>query len=215
MLKKLIINFSLPFFFIMTINPDSIFNSVFWKKDYEVNNIILYSNPDKDHKLNYYKAETELDNAVGDKFYNNLIDFDKYQKIFSKIFFIKKIDPGDGDKDSGIYYSLLNFSPLKNRGYYVNLKYYTEDNSETKRYVVEWSPVTDFKKNFEVDPDCLFVKLVYGRWQIIENEGKIKISVEYYNDFQVPGPKAIIYNVEKSVTVNALKELIKYTLAEK
>ena len=32
---------------------------------------------------------------------------------------------------------------------------------------------------------------------------------------KLPEPKAIIYKVEKTVTVNALKDLIKYTLTKK
>ena len=136
MTKKFIINFLL-ILLVMSVSSDSIFNSIFWKKDYEVNNITLYSNLDKDHKLNFYKAETVLDNVLGSKFFNNLIDFDKYQDIFTKIFFIKKVENSDGNKNSGIYYSLLDFSPLRNRGYYVNLKYYTENSSTTKKYIVE------------------------------------------------------------------------------
>jgi hypothetical protein len=165
--------------------------------------------------LNFYKAEIVLDNVLGDKFYNNLIDFDKYDKIFTKIFFFKKIEPVDGTDNSGIYYSLLNFSPLKNRGYFIKLKYYTEKSSAEKKYVIEWQPVTEFKKSYKADADSLNVKLIYGRWQIIESNGKLKISIEYYNDFEVVGPKEIIFEVEKSVTVNALKELVHYTMAKR
>jgi hypothetical protein len=213
MLKKLIINICLFILFIFSLYSESIFNSIKWKMDYKENNITLYTNQDKDHKLNFYKAEIVLDISLEDNLYNNLIDFDKYHKIFPKIFIFKKVEQDSDNINSGIYYSLLNFSPLKNRGYYISVEYYVENSISNKKYVVEWQPVTDFKQSYMVDENCIIVKLIYGRWQIIEMDGKIKLSVEYYNDFEVVGPKEMIFNVEKMITISALKDLIKYTMS--
>jgi hypothetical protein len=199
------------FLFDSSINARSIFDSVKWEKDKEKKNISIYICKDLEKKLNYYKAETVLENIEGNVFFNNLLDLNNYPQIFPKIIFFKDAGPSLSADSSGICYFRLNFAPLKNRDYYANFRSYKEESLSEKKYVIEWWPLSDNENSFEPESNFLRVKMVHSRWQITETENKIKISIEYYNDFKVIGPKPIIYAIEKDITFNALDDLIKYT----
>jgi len=191
---------------------ESIFDSVKWTKDYEDKGISLFYQYDEKANINFYKAETVINTKNGDKFFTNLIDFNKYPQIFPKIFVSKIVEDFTDTIRSGIMYFDLNFCPFKNREYFVNYKYFTEETSKSKRYVVEWWPISD-KKFSDPAKNKVRVNLIYGRWQIVETDGKTKISVEYYNDFKVNGPSIIVQKIEKESTVDAIKNLLKFTFS--
>jgi hypothetical protein len=193
----------LNIFFIYS--TETIFDNVNWEKVSEVDGITLYMQENKNSKATFYKASKIINNAKINDIFNTLMDLDNYPFIFHKIIKFEKkfiINP-----DKFIVYSILNFSPLKNRDYYVELtrNKMIFDNKTT--YIVEWHPTQtvypenkNYKRAFNIN----------GRWILKEgNDNNIIVSVEYYNDFEIPALKSLIQNFEKISTINALKDLLK------
>jgi hypothetical protein len=191
---------------------ESIFDSVVWKKDSTQKNINLSYQKNKEDNLSFYKAEITLDISDGEIFFNNLLCFEKYPEIFPKMLVCRKINESSVPPHNGFYYFILDFRPLKNRDYIVNSRYFIEKNNNEKKYILEWFPVIDNSALVPENKSNMRVDFINGRWQIIEKNGKIKISVEYYNDFKVIGPKVIVNKIEKYSVINAVRDLIKYTL---
>jgi hypothetical protein len=212
-MKKILLSFFLIFNFLLFNFSESIFDSVYWKKDFVEKNISLFFQNDSENKINFYKAEIVLDCAVGEIFYKSLTDFENYSKIFPKMIKFTKFENKPDIQNAGIYYCAINFRPLRNRHYFVDLYFNSDITAEKKKYVVEWKPVDENRfYDFDDNKKYLLVRKVYGRWQIIEENGKTKISVEYYNDFGVVGPKGIVQKIEKDSTVNAVKDIVKYVM---
>jgi hypothetical protein len=120
------------------------------------------------------------------------------------------------EKNKYLVYSLLDFHPLKNRDYYIIFEFAA--NEKENEYFVEWYPAgEEYKNTAGVEPTkkIVRVKNIYGRWKIKNADNKIKVSVEYHNDFELNIPKQITASFEKKSTVEALNNLISHTMAEK
>ncbi len=188
----------------------SIFDSVEWELIKNEKNISLFMHYDALRILNYYRAETCIENKKGLDFFYNLIDFDKYPIMFPRTLLMKKVASG-----RNVYYVLLNFCPFKNRDYYVVMMQHMIDSQAGKEYILEWKPADSICEMPGENKNCLRLDLVYGRWRIVEKGSKTIISVEYLNDFKLNIPRPVLFEFEKKEIINALKNLLKYTLIKK
>jgi hypothetical protein len=197
----------------LTFNSDksskSIFDKVQWIKIKEKNGITLYMQKNKNEKINSYKAEKILNSSNGEKLFKNLMDFDKYSKIFPRTIAYKKIK--DISKNKYLMYCQADFKPFKNRDYYEIYEYSVENKNNIKEWAIEWSPLGSYPEKFPDKKGFVRVKVIYGRWKIIELDDKVKISVEYYNNYNLPVSKALSAPFEKSSTIEALNKIINYT----
>lgn len=209
---------SLFFLLIATLSysKESIFDKVHWIKVEEKNSISLFMQKEKNSGTNYYKAEKTLNNCDSEAFFNSLLDFVNYPKIFPRTEVFDKIKKID--KNCFIIYSVINFSPLKNRDYFIILEYDIEKKSEnSKKYIVQWRPLPNDEEKDLIctDKDYVRAKKVFGRWTVEEINNYTKISVEYYNDFNLNFSPLFTTPLEKKSTIEALNNLINYTLQSK
>jgi hypothetical protein len=184
---------------------ETVFDNVKWQKISEVDGITLFIQENQNSKATFYKASKIINNAKINDIYNTLMDFDNYPEVFPKIIKFEKksiINP-----DKFIIYSIVDFTPLKNRDYYVELtsNKITSENKTT--FIIEWHPAqTLFPENIKYKR----VLNINGRWTIKEgNDNNLIVSVEYFNDFEVSVLKSLIQNFEKKSTINAVKDLLK------
>lgn len=187
----------------------SIFDKVQWVKISEKKGITLYIQKNKNEKINFYKAEKILNSSNGEKLFKNLMDFDKYSKIFPRTIVYKKIK--DISKNKYLMYCQANFKPFKNRDYYEIYEYSVENKNNIKEWTIEWYPLGAFPEKLPDKKGFVRVKVIYGRWKIIELDNKVKISVEYYNNYNLPVSKALSAPFEKSSAIEALNQIINYT----
>lgn len=187
----------------------SIFDKVQWEKINEKNGITLYMQKNKNEKINFYKAEKILNSKLGEKLFKNLMDFDIYKKFFPRTMEYKKIK--DISKDKYLIYCQANFKPFKNRDYYKIFEFSVENKNNIKGWTIEWSPLGSFPEKFPDKIGFVRVKDIYGRWKILEINNKVKISVEYYNNYNLPVSKGLSAPFEKSSTIDALNKLINFT----
>jgi len=190
----------------------SIFDKVQWVKNKEINGVILYMQKNKIERNNHYKAEKIISSKLGEKLYKNLMDFNSLSKIFPKILISKKIK--DISKNKYLMYRQTNFKPFKNRDYYIILEYSFENKNNIKEWTIEWFPLGSFSEKFSDNKNFIRVKDIYGRWKILESKNKTKISVEYFNDFNLSVPKGLSEPIEKSSTIDTLNQIIKYTIKQ-
>jgi hypothetical protein len=187
---------------------ESIFDNRNWKFIKSYNKIDLY-------EVNtgypcFYKAEVVLKTG----YYNNsvkaLLDFSNYPKIFPGTIIFQNLK----ETNNGIlFYCQLNFFPLKNRDYYIDAKYFESiDINNNRKWTLEWDPVNNAPEFSNPRSDKFkHVKNIYGRWTVQDlNRDEIKISVEYYNDWQVEANNDIKIALEKTTTINVLKNFLKY-----
>jgi hypothetical protein len=126
---------------------------------------------------------------------------------------IMTFKPLKQNENTILFYCQVSFFPLKNRDYFVGAKYFeTENMQDNRKWTLEWFPVADNPVIDDRKTDKFKrVKNINGRWIVQSlNNDKIKISVEYYNDWEVAVNNDIKIGVEKTTTVNALKNLLKY-----
>ena len=115
-----------------------------------------------------------------------------------------------------LFYSLINFSPLKNRDYFIELEYYSQKSTDGNNiYILKWTPYDQADK-FTVFYNIKRVKTIYGRWIIKElDNNDVYISVEYYNDFEINAPAYIMNAIEKKSTAKAIDNLLNYIMNKK
>ncbi len=188
---------------------ESIFDKVQWKKINEKNGITLYMQKNKLERNNLYKAERFISSSQGEKLFKNLMDFDKYIKIFPRTILYKKIK--DISKNKYLMYCQADFKPYKNRDYYILLEYFIVNKDNIKEWIIEWYPLDSYPEKFPDEKGFVRAKDIYGRWKIIELNDNVKISVEYYNDFNLTVTKFMSEPFEKSSTIEALDKIINYT----
>jgi hypothetical protein len=188
---------------------NSIFNKVQWEKVSEKNGITLFMQKNKNEKINSYKAEKILTSNQGEKIFKNLMDFDKYIKIFPRTMAYKKIK--DISKDKYLLYCQANFKPFQNRDYYIVLEYSAAGKNNAKEWIIEWYPTASSLGKFPEAKGFVRVNYIYGRWKIIEANDKVKISVEYFNNYNLPVSKTLSVPFEKSSTIEALNQILKYS----
>jgi hypothetical protein len=211
-MNKILISLLILFSCYIIFSKESIFDKVDWQKVYESNGVSLSVQKDKSEKTNYYKAKKTIDGLKGDALFKNIIDFDNYSKIFPRTSVFKPVKELGENKH--IIYSSINFKPLKDRDYYIVFEYYTLNGNGSKQHIIEWQPAnTDDIKTDPPKKNCLRVKNINGRWVVKENDsGKTEISFETHNDFELTVPKSASYPYEINSTVEAVEDLISYTL---
>jgi hypothetical protein len=211
-MSKIIVLLLTLFSSFIIFSKESMFDKIIWEKVYESNGVILCVQKDKNEKLNYYKAEKTVASAKSEDFFKNIIDFENYSKIFPRTTIFKQIK--ELGENKFIIYSSINFKPLKSRDYYIIFEYSVLNVNGNKQYIAEWYPVSseDFKMDSPIK-NHLRVKNINGRWIIKESgSGKTEIRFETHNDFELNVPKSAAYPYEINSTVDAIEDLINYTL---
>lgn len=197
-------------FFLRFLNAkDFIFDKVQWFKVDEKDEISLFISTDKEKRINFYKAEKVIKDNNAYKFFLALLDFDNYPKIFPRTEVFQKVK--EVSENRYIIYSIIDFSPLKKRDYFILLEYYIEKSQNDEKYILQWYPICENEEIKIENKNYVRVETVYGRWSIVKNIEKIKISVEYYNDFKLNVPAAFRVPFEKESTIEALNNLISYS----
>ena len=210
--KRLILLFLLNIIYIIP-SYASIFDNVEWEYEKESRTAKLYKQKNKETSLNYYKAEIKTDNLNFDELVTNISSFNMYNKIFSRTKFFKIIKRID--ERSYILNVELDFSPYKNRNYYIECRFEkakTEDNNN--KFILEWIPLDQIKYADLIQQSNTGKRITttYGRWSIIELSNKeLQISVEYYNDWETNLPLSFVYAVEKMSIFNNIFSFIKYS----
>ena len=204
--------FIFPVFIILSnfsIKADIFFFDNFkWVKEKKFDDIKLYTYKNV-NTITSFKAETIIKNQDAKLLYDTLLDFKNYPYIFPRTITFEKKEQFANNKY--LFYSLINFSPLMNRDYYIELEYYTQKlKNGNNIYILRWSPYNQSGK-FAVYKNIRRVKTIYGRWTIKELENnKLYISVEYHNDFEINAPASILNTVEKRSTVKAINNLLNF-----
>jgi hypothetical protein len=198
----------------LSINPDPFFfDNLNWEKEKTIKNIIIYSFKNSDNNISY-KAETIIKNFNAELIYNTLLDFKNYPYIFPRtITFEKK---SDLNNNKYLFYSIMNFSPFKNRDYFIEVEYYTKKiDNENNVYILQWGPYEEADK-FKVSDDMKRIKKIYSRWTVKKlKNNQTYISVEYHNDFEVNAPINILNSIKKNSTAKAIDNLLNYILNNK
>lgn len=190
-----------------SLSSEGLFHNVNWKEDSTDNNVTLYYDYDKETP--YYRAETVIRGIDAKQLYTILQDFNNYPDIFPKTVnfdLVKRLSD-----EEVIIYTQLNFSPMKNRDYY--LKFTANDLSDSKSefYRVAWSTFDDSGYKFSENKNCVRVSLVNGVWEIRQlDDDNVYVSVSYHNDWEIPISRRILNKFEKIETAKALKDLIIY-----
>jgi hypothetical protein len=184
----------------------SFFDKVQWVQIKGKKEVILYMQKNKFEKINSYKAEKTLTSKNGEKIFNTIMDFDKYKKIFPRTLAYKKIK--EISKNKYLVYSQINFSPYKNRDLYKIFEYSIDNKNNIKEWTVEWSSVDSYKEKLPDVKEFVRVKEIYARWKILEINDKVKISVEYHNDYNLPVSKGLSEPFEKNAIIDALNKVI-------
>ncbi len=187
----------------------SIFDKVQWVKIKEKNGVILFMQKNSIDRNNHYKAVKILNSIKGEKLFANLMDFNKFKKIFPKTLMYKKIK--EISKNKYLMYCQANFKPFKNRDYYMILDYSEENKNNIKEWAIEWYPLGSFLEKFPDEKGFVRVKDIYGRWKIMEINDKIRLSIELFNNFNLPVVKGLSAPFEKSSTIDTLNQLINYS----
>ncbi len=200
---------------IISINANTFFFDNFnWVKEKKYGDIQLYSYKNDNDNITSYKAETIIKNLDVKVIYDALLDFRNYRSIFPRTIIFEKREQLNNNKY--LIYSIIDFSPLMNRDYFIELEYYNEKLPDDNNiYVLRWIPFKDADK-FNDSNNIKRVKNIYGRWTIKELEnGNLYISVEYHNDFEINVPLKILESFEKKSTAKAIDNLINYVLNKK
>ena len=176
----------------------SIFDNVQWIKIKEKDGVILFI---KKNKLNnYYKAEKLLYSTNGDKFFTTLMNINDFSKVFPKTIIFKPVKNISSNKY--LMYCQVDFKPLKNRDYYIILEYSYVNKNNIKEWIIEWYPLDNLSDSYPVNEDLVRVKDIYGRWKIIESNNNVKISIEYFNNFNLLISKLIKEPFEKNSIIH-------------
>ena len=211
---KYFIHFILIFILNFSINPDSFFfDNLNWKEEIKIKDTMIYSYKNDDNIISY-KAETIIKNHDAKLLYNTLLDFKNYPYIFPRTVTFEKKSELNNNKF--LIYSIMNFSPLKNRDYFIEVQYYAKKiNNDENIYIFQWEPYDEADK-FESSNNMKRIKKTYGRWTIKElKNNNVYISVEYHNDFEVNAPTKLLNSIKKKSTAKAIDNLLNYLLNNK
>lgn len=195
-------------FFITELDAYTVFDNCKWQGHKKNEMIDLYW-IDKGYPC-FYKAETIVDGKYYDDIIGILTNFEKYPEVFSGTI---KFDVLEKKDNVFLIYCLINFFPLKNRDYLINAKYNEDtDDKNLKSWTLLWYPTGNgYNAGKVLNDKFKHVKKVNGRWTVrMLDDNKLKISVEYHNDWEVDANKDIKISIEKTATVNALKNLLKH-----
>ncbi len=213
--KRLILLFLLNIIYIIP-SFASIFDNVNWEYEKESKKAKLYKQKNEETSLNYYKAEIKTDNLNFNELVTNISSFNIYEKIFPRTNFFKVVKKID--EKNYIVNAELDFSPYKNRNYYIDCKLIqTKTEENNNKFIIEWIPLDQIKYADLIQP-CDKEKRItntYGRWSIIELGNKeLQISVEYYNDWETNLPLSFVYIAEKMSILNNIFSFINYSKKE-
>jgi len=191
----------------------TVFDSVNWNLEKSKNNISLFMQNDKSLKINFYKAETIVNNLDIDLIFNNIVDCNQYKKIFNNIEIFEIVE--FFTKNNFLLLAELNFFPYRNRAYLTECCLIKDDNNKT--FIFEWHPIHNINNEHYIKnkQNNKIVSLIYGRWTIkkIDNY-RIYMSIEYYNDWETNLPFKFIHELEKFYTIKNLQTIINYTLKQ-
>jgi hypothetical protein len=192
--------------FLNSLVYSSIFDNVNWQYHGARKNIKLFKTCDR-----LYKVETILNHNNIEDIVSYLTTRETYLKIFPKTKEYKKIK--QLNKNKFIIYEIINFSPLKSRDCFFEL----EINNYKNEYIIEWGPTKKKikHKNFK-NSDYIRVNDIYGRWKIKKIDNKsIYISIEFYSDFKIEIPTALLLSIEREESFKILKNLENFLNKEK
>jgi hypothetical protein len=190
----------------------TVFDTVDWNYEKTSRDISLYTQVNDETRINYYKAEIEIDNIDPAIILDTIGDFERYNQIFERTRFFKVVKRVDEERQ--IVEAELNFFPYRNRGYFIECWSKVEmNNNQKKCYQVAWKPVDRerFQGKASTGPWTKNIHFVNGRWTVIPREsGKTYIAVEYYNNWETSLPRAFLYQIEKLSTINNLRSLVNW-----
>ncbi len=201
---KILIRLFFIFFIHSTMfSIETVFDSVQWNVESSVKDISLFYNTDG--KVSFFKAETIVDNLKSEEVIASLMDFKNYFDIFPKTYFFNPVKKYDDHRY--IVYTKLDFFPLKKRDAFLDMSV----NYLDKGILLNWEPATEYVFT-DFAEDSVRAERIYGRWYVQELEDlKVKISVEYSNDWKVTNiPNSLLVSIQKTTTADALRNLLKY-----
>ncbi|OHD77052.1 MAG: hypothetical protein A2355_11650 [Spirochaetes bacterium RIFOXYB1_FULL_32_8] len=195
------------------ISKNKSFDNIEWVQVDEKKDVLLFMQENTSEENNHYKAEKIINGNKGDQLYKNLTNFEIYPTIFPKTLLYKKIKLISRNKY--LVYCQINFKPFKNRDYYIVLQKRIQIKQNSKEWIIEWSPVSRLSGNLPDIKGFTRVTELSGRWKIIEKDNRTKISVELYNDFNLPVVKSFALPFEKTATFDTLNQLVNYSIGSK
>lgn len=186
-----------------TESANSIFDGIFWTKDKNFRDLNLYYYIDGGDS--YYKAEKFLKGFSKDQIVESLTNLENYSKVFPRTDVFEKRMELDDSTD--LIYSKLDFFPMKDRDYFIEMK--VENSSDLT--TISWIPSSkrNATDNFQ---DAIRVERAYGRWTVKNlGDNEVFVSVEYSNDWKLENiPNSLIISSMKNGTADALRNLLKY-----
>lgn len=183
------------------------------EKENKLKNTILYIYNDGNSPINFYRAEILVDGLSSETISNVIWDFENYKNVFMLVKFYK--DLKITNENEKVAAGELIFFPYKNRTFCYYAKRRESNNEYNKKtIVIDWYGIKEEEalNYYTPSPKAHYTGIINGRWHIIEqDDDKVKVTLEYYNDWETNLPMKFVHGIEKLQILINLETVVNYS----